>query len=73
MNDQSIEIKFEVFWSKWNDIKPGIYDKKLSEQEWYLLSEKQRYTALLGLSMNHPIIESISEPFMYLIYFELPF
>jgi hypothetical protein len=73
MLDELTEVPFEVFWDKWQELKPGIYNMLLAEQEWFYMREQDRITAFTALCNNHPAVYSIKEPFMFLAYFELPF
>lgn len=71
--DELTEVPFEVFWEKWQEIKPGKYNRDLAEQEWFYMKEQDRIMAFTALCSNHWLVESTKEPFMFLMYFELPF
>lgn len=71
--DEITEIPFEIFWDKWNEVKPGQYNRNLAEQEWFYMKEIDRVSAFTALCNNHPRIQSCKEPFMFLMAFELPF
>ena len=36
--DELTEIPFEIFWDKYMDIKPGIYDRLKTEKEWFYMT-----------------------------------
>lgn len=71
--DEFTEVPFDVFWNKWQEIKPGEYNRPQAEKEWFYMKEADRVTAFTALCNNHPAFYSIKEPFMFLAYFELPF
>lgn len=71
--DELTEVPFEVFWDKWNEIKPGEYNRSLAEQIWFYMKEADRIMAFTALCNNHPLVHSSKEPFMFLMSFELPF
>ena len=71
--DELTEVPFEVFWDKWQEAKPGEYNRSLAEQTWFYMREQDRITAFTALCKNHPMVKETREPFMFLTYFELPF
>lgn len=71
--DEITEIPFEVFWDKWQELKPSICNRELAEKEWFYMHENDRVTAFTALAKNHPMIQIINEPSDFLAHFSLPF
>lgn len=67
------EIHFEVFWDKWQEVKPCICNRQKAEKEWFYMAEKNRVLAFEALCKDHPMIESTNEPYSFLEHFNLPF
>jgi hypothetical protein len=70
--DELTEIPFEVFWDKYQEIKPGIYHKWKAKAVWFSMQEQNRITAFECLANKHPGIALFSEPYELLEYFDLP-
>ena len=60
--DELTEIPFEVFWDKFQELKPGIYNRTLAEKVWFYMLERNRIFAFECLSSNHPMIQICREP-----------
>jgi len=71
--DEITEIPFEIFWDKYQEIKPGIYYKAKAQKEWFYMKEADRITAFECLSKGHPVIGLYNEPYEYLQYFNMPY
>lgn len=71
--DELTEIPFEVFWDKFQELKPGEYNKDLAKKEWFYMREDCRITAFKALASNHPLIQVIRQPYEWLQHFNLPF
>lgn len=71
--DEITEIPFQVFWDKWQELKPSICNRELAEKEWFYMHENDRVTAFTALAKNHPILQIIREPYQFLQHFNLPF
>jgi hypothetical protein len=71
--DEIIEIPFDIFWHKYQEIKPGIYDQLKAQKEWFYMKESDRDTAFEQLAKGHPAILYFGDPYEYLQHFNLPF
>jgi hypothetical protein len=71
--DEISQIPFDIFWNKYQEIKPGIYYKSKAEKEWFYMKESDRQTAFECLAKGHPGIAMFDEPFEFLEHFNLPF
>lgn len=71
--DELTEIPFEVFWDKWQELKPSICNRELAEKEWFYMHENDRVNAFTALAKNHPILQITIEPYQFLQHFNLPF
>jgi hypothetical protein len=71
--DEITEIPFDVFWDKYQEIKPGIYSRDRAEKQWFYMKEKNRVMAFECLARGHPGIAIFHEPYQLLEYFDLPF
>ena len=60
--DEITEIPFEVFWNKFMDLYPGIYDQFTTEVYWVKMREANRILAF-----------HYKEPWKHLQHFDLPF
>jgi hypothetical protein len=70
--DEISEIPFEVFWEKWQDLKPSICDRSRAEMEWFYMHENDRVTAFTALCRNHPCVKEFNEAYQFLRFFNLP-
>lgn len=71
--DEITEIPFEVFWDKYMDINPGIYNKALAQKEWDSMHENDRVNSFSALCRIHPMLQICREPYQFLQHFNLPF
>lgn len=71
--DEIIGIPFEIFWDKYQELRPGIYDLLKAQKEWFYMKESDRETAFEQLAKGHPAIGMFNEPYEYLAHFSLPF
>lgn len=71
--DELTEIPFDIFWDKWQEIKPSICNRLKAEKTWFYMNEKNRILAFEALCNNHPMIQIIREPYQFLQHFQLPF
>lgn len=71
--EELTEIPFEVFWNKWQEIKPCICNRERAEKVWFYMHENDRITAFESLSRIHPMIQICREPYQFLEHFDLPF
>lgn len=69
--DELTEIPFEVFWNKWQELKPCICNRERAEKTWFYMHENDRVEAFKALSNNHPLIQICREPFQFLKHFDL--
>lgn len=69
--DELTEIPFDVFWNKWQELKPSICNRERAEQAWFYMHENDRVEAFKSLSKNHPLIQICREPFQFLKHFDL--
>lgn len=69
--DELTEIPFEVFWDKWNEVRPGIYNRDRAEKTWFYMKEPDRIEAFTALSKNHPMIQVCREPYVFLSHFDM--
>jgi hypothetical protein len=67
--DELTEIPFEVFWDKFQELKPGYYNRSRAEYRWFYMREQDRIKAFEELVRNHPIIQVVREPSDYLFHF----
>jgi hypothetical protein len=67
------EIPFDVFWDKWQELKPGIYNRDRAEKTWFYMVEANRVNAFSALAKNHPMIQVCREPYQFLEHFDIPF
>lgn len=68
--DDLTEIPFEMFWNKWNELKPGTFNRERAEMEWFYMMEDDRIEAFQALAKNHPMIQICREPYLFLIHFK---
>jgi hypothetical protein len=68
--DEITEIPFEVFWNKFMDICPGIYDKFAAEVYWVKMKEANR---ILAFEYLCKFGSDYKEPYKHLQHFDLPF
>ena len=68
--DEISEIPFEVFWDKFMDIQPGIYDQWQAKGQWLSMKEENRIMAFRYLAMFGT---DYREPYQHLRQFQLPF
>lgn len=68
--DELTKIPFEVFWEKYLDHKPGIYDRLKAEAEWLSMVECNRIMAFEKLCKCYPMEV---EPYLFLRSMNLPF
>lgn len=71
--DDITEVLFEVFWDKWQEIKPCICNRQRAEKEWFYMKDIDRVAAFTALAKNHPLLQIIREPYQFLQHFNLPF
>jgi hypothetical protein len=71
--DEITEIPFQVFWDKYQEIKPDWYNRSRAEGVWFSMKESDREIAFEQLAKGHPIIGLVDEPYQYLQHFNLPF
>lgn len=71
LNDLT-EIHFDLFWDKWQELKPSICSRELSEKEWFYMSEPNRIEAFTALARIHPMLQICGEPYQFLQHFSLP-
>lgn len=71
--DELTEVPFEVFWDKWQELKPGIYNRDQAEMNWFYMHENDRIVAFKALANNHPMIQACREPYQFLQHFDMPF
>jgi hypothetical protein len=71
--DEITEIPFGIFWHKYQEIKPGIYDLLKAQKEWFYMKESDREIAFEQLAKGHPAIGYFVEPYEYLAHFNLVF
>jgi hypothetical protein len=71
--DELTEIPFDIFWEKYMEKKPGIYDRSKAKKEWFYMKENDRETAFDQMAKGHPAIGIFVEPYEYLAHFNLPF
>ena len=71
--DEITEIPFDIFWDKYKEVKPGVYNKLKAKAIWFSMQEVDRITAFEQLAKNHPAIQMYDDPSDYLQYFNLPF
>jgi hypothetical protein len=67
------EIPFDIFWEKYQELRPGYYNKSKAEKQWFYMKEFDRETAFEQLAKGHPAIGMFDEPYQYLEHFDLPF
>jgi hypothetical protein len=70
--DELTEIPFEVFWDKYQEIRPGKYDVLKTKAVWFSMFEDNRIMAFECLAKNHQGIQMFHSPYEYLEYFNLP-
>ena len=68
--DEITEIPFEVFWNKFMDLYPGIYDQFTTEVYWVKMREANRILAFKYLCQFG---SDYKEPWKHLQHFDLPF
>ena len=68
--DEITEIPFEVFWNKFMDLYPGIYDQFTTEVYWVKMREANRILAFQYLCQFG---SDYKEPWKHLQHFDLPF
>jgi hypothetical protein len=66
--DELTEIPFDIFWDKYMEINPGIYDRSKAEKEWFYMTEEKREWAFRRIGRS-----PFNEPYKHLQYFNLPF
>jgi len=73
--DEITEIPFDVFWEKYQEVKPGKYNKSACEGIWFYMHEENRLEAFQSLceNANTCLIKRVQEPYQYLRYYQLPF
>ena len=71
--DEITEIPFQVFWDKYQELRPGMYNKSRAESCWFYMYEGDRDVAFEQLAKGHPAIGMFDEPYEYLQHFDLPF
>ena len=67
--DEITEIPFEVFWNKFMDLYPGIYDQYTAEGYWVKMREANR---ILAFEFLCRFGSDFREPWMHLRQFDLP-
>jgi len=68
--DEISEIPFEVFWDKFMEVCPGIYDRYTSEGYWLKMREANR---ILAFEYLCKFGSDQKEPWKHLQHFDLPF
>ena len=68
--DEITEIPFIVFWDKFMDLQPGIYDQYTAEGYWLKMREQNR---ILAFEFLCRFGSDFREPWMHLRQFDLPF
>jgi hypothetical protein len=68
--DEISEIPFEVFWDKFMELHPGVYDRYTAEGYWLKLREANRVLAFQYLSRFGTDYKT---PVLHLEAFNLPF
>jgi hypothetical protein len=68
--DDISEIPFEVFWDKFMELHPGVYDRYTAEGYWLKLREANRVLAFQYLSRFGTDYKT---PVLHLEAFNLPF
>lgn len=71
--DELTEIPFEMFWDKWQEVKPSICNRERAEKTWFYMHENGRIKAFEALAKNHPMIQICREPYQFLEQFDMPF
>jgi hypothetical protein len=68
--DEISEIPFEVFWDKYMEARPGVYDKTYTQGIWLKLREANRVLSFQYLSRFGTDYKT---PVLHLEAFDLPF
>jgi len=68
--DEITEIPFEVFWAKFMELYPGIYDQFTTEVYWVKMKEANR---ILAFEYLCKFGSDYKEPWKHLHHFDLPF
>jgi len=68
--DEVSEIPFEVFWDKFNEQRPGDYDKTYTKGIWLKMREANRVLAFEYMSRFGTDYKT---PVLHLEAFDLPF
>lgn len=68
--DEITEIPFIVFWDKFMDLEPSIYDRYTAEGYWLKMREQNR---ILAFEFLCRFGSDFREPWMHLRQFDLPF
>lgn len=68
--DEITEIPFIVFWDKFMEFQPGIYDRYMAEGYWLKMREQNR---ILAFEFLCRFGSDFREPWMHLRQFDLPF
>lgn len=73
--DEITEIPFQVFWKKWNEIRPtkGKYNKAKAQKELFFMKEEDRVKAFEDLCKKIEIVYHYNEPYRFLSYYSMPF
>ena len=71
--DELTEIPFELFISKWQELKPGSFNRERAESTWFYMHETDRIEAFKALASNYPLLQLCREPFVFLGYYSMKF
>jgi hypothetical protein len=71
--DELTAIPFQVFWDKFQEVKPGTYNRSRAESVWFYMKESDREIAFEQLAKRHDAVKLFDEMYEYLEYFSLPF
>lgn len=68
--DEITEIPFNVFWDKFMELEPGIYDRYTAEGYWLKMREQNR---ILAFEFLCRFGSDFKEPWMHLRQFDTHF
>lgn len=69
--DELTEIPFEIFITKWQELKPGQFNRERAEMQWFYMHETDRIEAFEALAKVHPMIQVCREPYQFLQHFTI--
>lgn len=67
--DELTEIPFDIFWEKYIEIRPGVYNILKAKAIWFAMLEADRISAFATLAKDHWIMSMYNEPYEYLKHF----